>query len=101
MVFTLSIFLGVYGGGCYTSGTKWKCTDTFMGEPVTLETDVKACQKPVKISIISGKTFRMEFDGQEDIPLPGLSLGGATGGFILTVNANPSNNGDLQLKVKC
>ena len=68
-----------------------------MGEPVTLEADVKACQKPVKISIIlvkSGKTFRMEYDGQKDIPLPGVS-------FKLTVNANPSNNGDLQLKVKC
>ena len=74
-----------------------------MGEPVTLEIDVKVCQKPVKINIIlviSGQKFIKEFDGQEDIPLPGLSLGGL-GGFVLTVNVNPVDNGDLQLKVRC
>ena len=98
-----NFFSGVYGGGCYTSGTNLKCTNTFMGEPLTLEIDVKACQKPVKISIvlvIIGQTFSKEFDGQEDIPLPGLSLEGI-GGFVLTVNANPLDNGNLQLEVRC
>ena len=99
----IQFFSGVYGGECYTSGTKLKCTDTFMWEPVTLEIDVKACQKPVKISIlltISSQTFSKEFDGQEDIPLPGLSLGDSIG-FVLTVNASPFDNGDLQLQVRC
>lgn len=82
---------------------KVECTDTFMGDSVALEIDVKACQKPVKISImltISSQTFSKEFDGQGDIPLPGLSLGGSVG-FVLTVNANPFDNGDLQLEVRC
>lgn len=71
---------------------------------MTLVIDVKVCQKPVKISIvlvIRGQTFKKEFDGQEDIPLPGLSVRGVSGGFVLTVNANLLNNGDLQLKVTC
>lgn len=79
-----------------------KCTGTFKREPVTLEIDVKACQKPVKISIIlviSGQKFIKKFDGQEDLPLPGLSLGGL-GDFVLTGNVNPLDNGDLQLKVR-
>ena len=102
MFFLIQFFSGAYGE-CYTSGTKLRCTDTFMGEPVALEIDVKACQKPVKISIIltiSSQTFSKEFDGQGDIPLPGISLGGSVG-FVLTVNANPFDNGDLQLEVRC
>ena len=79
-----------------------KCTDTFMGEPLTLEIDIKACRRPVKIDFeldINGQTFRKEFDGDQDIPLPGLSIGGSAG-LVLNVNANARNNGDLQLKVR-
>ena len=79
-----------------------KCTDKFIEEPLTLEIDIKACRRPVKIDFeldILGQTFRVEFNGDQDIPLPGLSLGGF-GGFVLNVNANARNNGDLQLKVR-
>ena len=92
---------GAYGE-CYTSGTKLKCTDKFLGEPLTLEIDIKACRRPVKIDFelsIIGQTFREEFDGDQDISLPGLFIG-TFGGFVLNVNANTRNNGDLQLKVR-
>ena len=69
---------------------------------MALEIDIKACRRPVKIDFeldIYNQTFREEFDGDHDIPLPGLSIGGL-GGFVLNVNPNPRNNGDLQLKVR-
>ena len=94
-------FSGAYGE-CYTSGTKLKCTSNFLGQPLSLEIDIKTCRRPVKIDLeldIYNQTFRGKFDGDHDIPLPGLSIGGL-GGFVLNVNPNPRNNGDLQLKVR-
>ena len=79
-----------------------KCTNNFLGQPLALEIDIKACRRPVNIDFeldIYNQTFREEFDGDQDIPLPGLSIGGL-GSFVLNVNANPRNNGDLQLKVR-
>ena len=93
--------LGVYGE-CYRSGAKIKCTDTFEHEPLTLEIDVKSCKAPVKINVkldIRGVTHNKEFTGDQDIPLPELSISGLTDIF-LTVNAYPQDNGDLQLQVR-
>ena len=81
---------------------KMKCTDNIDGYPLTLEIDIKACRRPVKIGFeldILGLTFREEIDGDQDIPLPGLSIG-KFAGFVLNVDANARNNGDLQLKVR-
>ena len=72
-----------------------------MGESLTLESNVKSCQRPVKIEFkldIRGLTLNKEFDGDEDIPLPELSFPGL-GGVFLNVNANPLDSGDLELKV--
>ena len=94
-------FLGAYGE-CYTSGTRIKCTAEFIGKPLTLEINIKACRRPVKIDFkldILGLILNKEFDGGEDIPLPELSFPGL-GGIFLTVNANPLESGDLALEVR-
>ena len=96
-----SFILGAYGG-CYRSGAKIKCTDSFKGEPLTLEIDVKSCKKPVKIDIkldMLGVTHNKEFNGDQDIPLPEISFTGLAEMF-LTVNPYPLGNGDLQLQVR-
>ena len=93
------LFLGAYGGQCYTSRTKIKCTDEFKGEPLTLESDIKKCRRPVKIGFkldIFGLILNKEYEGDEDIPLPELPLPG----IFLNVKANPLDSGDLQLKVR-
>ena len=93
---------GAYGG-CYRSGAKVKCKDTFHDEPLTLEIDVKSCKSPVKINIkldILGVTHSKVFYRDQDIPLPELSISGLTDIF-LTVDANPQDNGDLKLQVRC
>ena len=98
---SFNYFLGTYGG-CYTSGTIIKCTDKFLGKPLTLEVNIKACRRPVKIDFkldIRGLTLNKEYDGDEDIPLPELSFRGL-GGVFLNVNANPLDSGDLELKVR-
>ena len=79
-----------------------QCTDTFVDTRVTLEIQIKACRRPVKIDIelyVPGQTFRKELDGSQNIPLPGLSLGNF-GGIVLNVNADPYDNGDLHLTVR-
>lgn len=73
-----------------------------MGEPLTLETNIKACQRPVNIDLkldILGQTLNKEYDGDEEIPLPELSFP-QLGGVFLHVNANPLDSGDLELKVR-
>ena len=71
-----------------------------MGKPLTLEIDTKACRKPPKFDIKLtrlGETFNKEYDGNQDIPLSELPILGA-GDIVLSVDANPFGNGDLQLK---
>ena len=90
-------------GGCYRSGAKIKYTDTFRNKPLTLEIDVKSCKTPVKIDIkldILGVTHNKEFYGDQDIPLPELSISDLTDIF-LTVDTNSQDNGGFQLQVKC
>lgn len=92
---------GAYGE-CFISDTNVKCIGKFMGKPLTLEIDTKACRKPPKFDIkltILGETFNKEYDGNQDIPLPELSILGY-GDIVLSVDANPFGNGDLQLKVR-
>lgn len=82
--------LGAYGG-CYRSGAKIKCTDSFKGEPLTLEIDVKSCEAPVKINIklhILGVTHNKECNGDQDISLPERSIS-SLADIFLTVNGNP------------
>lgn len=53
----------------------------------------------VKIELeITGLKFSKEIDGNQDIPLRGLSVG-TFGGFTLNVNAKVLDNDDLQIKV--
>ena len=93
--------LGSYGY-CTTSGTKILCRDTFLDKDVTLEIQVKACRRPVKINIvlyILGQTFRKELDGSRNIPLPGVSIG-IFNGIVLNVFADPRDDGYLYLTVR-
>ena len=92
--------LGTHGY-CTFSGTKMQCTDSLSGKQVTLEIQVKACRRPVRIDIkldMLDQTFRKKLDGSQDIPLPGLSIGGF--GIVLNVFADPYDNGDLYLRVR-
>ena len=64
---------------------------------------MKSCKTPVKTDIkldILGPTHSKEFYGDQDIPLPELSISGLTDIF-LTVDANSQDNGGLQLQVRC
>ena len=79
-----------------------QCTGNFVHTPVTLEVQLKACRRPVKINIeldVLGQTFRKELDGSQNIPLPGHSFRNF-GGIVLNVYADPYDNGDLYLTVR-
>ena len=87
-------------GYCTISGTKMLCTDTFLDKDVTLEIQVKACRRPVKIDIVlytRHQTFRKELDGSQIIPLVSF---GSFSGIVLNVFADPYDNGDLYLTVR-
>lgn len=63
--------------------------------------DVKACQRPVVVDLhleIMGLFFDRLIDGNQEIPLPGVSISGL-GGLFLTANVNPNNDGDVTIKV--
>lgn len=98
----LKLFLGVYGD-CYRVGTKLNCTGTFKNKPYTVETDVNACQNPVKIDIklkILGLVFTKKYTGDQDIPLLGLTIDKSTV-FLLNVNVKPLSIGDQKITVSC
>lgn len=95
-----SYVLGTHGY-CTISGTKMQCTDSLSGNQVTLEIQVQACRRPVRIDIkldMLDQTFRKTLDGSQNIPLPGLSIGDF--GIVLNVFADPYDNGDLYLRVR-
>lgn len=86
---------------CSISGTIVECNSQFKSSSLTSKIIIKSCQNPVKVKIeleITGLRFSKEIDGNQDIPLPGLSVG-TFGGFALYVNAKVLDNGDFQIKV--
>ena len=98
----MNFFLGV-SGECYRVSPKFNCTGTFKNKPYTGETDVNACQNPVKIDIklkILGLVFMKDYTGDQDIPLLGLTINKSTV-FLLNVNVKPLSNGDQKITVSC
>ena len=86
---------------CYSYDTSFECRDTFLGKPVTLDVDVKSCQRPVVVDLsleIMGLSFHKKINGDQEIPLPGAYIP-IFGGLFLTVNVEPADDGDAVIKV--
>lgn len=101
-MWNLDIFIPGACGFCSISGTTIECNDQFHNKPLTLKIATESCKNPVKVKIdlkIIGLIFSKEIVGDQDIPLPGISILNFKI-FSLNVNAKALDNGNLQIKVR-